>query len=202
MTSTIRWRMSVPNSGSPKPTSGRSSGARFSASAQLWMLKKKAPRKGLSDYQSEFCINVPTRIVLSGSVGSGDSNSKFFIRDNREDEAAIAQLKFQEVVHPVGSFAPSIRRRIFIKASSGVIKKHSLRLRDCEARRRKVRLLRSTCWQLLDLRKEDACGWLPQRVQALAWLHALPPRLLAHGTPPPSADPQRLRYAIGPASRL
>ena len=69
------------------------------------MLKKKAPRKGLSDYQSEFCINVPTRIVLSGSVGSGDSNSRFFKRDNRGDEAAIAQLKFQEVVRPVGSFA-------------------------------------------------------------------------------------------------
>ena len=66
------------------------------------MLKKKAPRKGLSDYQSEFCINVPTRIVLSGSVGSGDSNSRFFIRDNRGDEAAIAQLKFQKVVRPVG----------------------------------------------------------------------------------------------------
>ena len=66
------------------------------------MLKKKAPRKGLSDYQSEFWINVPTRIVLSGSVGSGDSNSRFFKRDNRGDEAAIAQLKFQEVVRPVG----------------------------------------------------------------------------------------------------
>jgi hypothetical protein len=28
----------------------------------------------------------------------------------------------------------------------------------------KVRLLRSTSWQLLGLRKGDACGWLPQQV--------------------------------------
>src|SRR5712671_6462284 len=59
------------------------------------MLKKKAPRKGLSDYQSEFCINIPTRIVLSGSVGSGDSNSRFL------SYATIEKMKLRL---PIGTF--------------------------------------------------------------------------------------------------
>ena len=67
------------------------------------MLKKKAPRKGLSDYQSEFCINVPTRIVLSGSVGSGDSNSRFLSYATIEKmKLRLLNSNFRKSVRPVG----------------------------------------------------------------------------------------------------
>src|SRR3981081_4369555 len=70
------------------------------------MLKKKALRKGLSDYQSEFCISVPTRIVLSGSVGSGDSNSRFLSYATIEKmKLRLLNSKFRKSCVPFGSFA-------------------------------------------------------------------------------------------------
>jgi hypothetical protein len=71
------------------------------------MLKKKASRKGLSDYQSEFCINVPTRIVLSGSVGSGDSNYSRFLSYATVEKMKLRLLNsnFRKSCVPLGSFA-------------------------------------------------------------------------------------------------
>src|SRR4051794_29151836 len=43
----------------------------------------------------------------------------------------------------------------------------------------------------------NGCEWLPQRVQARAWLPGPSPRLLAHGTLRPLPDLQLLLGAIG-----